>query len=136
MTEWTAGAAGVLVALSALYLLGFGATAVASPDRAFGYLRHFASTLRLHVIELIGRIVVGAAFVGYASHMPFGAAFHAFGGVLVATTLGLAVMPWRWHQRVARSSVPAIEPHLRLIGIASLAAGAFVLWAVAAGAAR
>jgi uncharacterized protein YjeT (DUF2065 family) len=75
----------------------------------------------------------GAAFVGYASRMQFGGVFHAFGSIVVVTTLGLAVIPWRWHQRLARTSVPAVEGHLRLIGIASIAAGAFVAWAIARG---
>lgn len=43
--------AGAVVALSALYLLGFGAIAVAGPARALGYLQHCASTLGLHVLE-------------------------------------------------------------------------------------
>ena len=85
--------AGAVVALSALYLLGFGAIAVAGPARAFGYLQHFASTLRLHVLELLVRIAVGAAFVGYASQMHFGSLFYTFGGILVVTTLALAVIP-------------------------------------------
>jgi uncharacterized protein YjeT (DUF2065 family) len=125
--------AGAVVALSAFYLLGFGAVAVAGPTRALRFLKHFASTLRLHVLELLVRMVVGAAFVGYAPHMPFGSAFYTLGAVLVVTTLALAVLPWRWHQRIAQASVPAVEPYLRLVGIASLAAGAFVLWALAAG---
>jgi uncharacterized protein YjeT (DUF2065 family) len=125
--------AGAVVVLSALYLLGFGAIAVAGPARAFGYLQHFASSLRLHVLELLVRIAVGAAFVGYASQMHFGSIFYTFGGILVLTTLALAVIPWRWHQQIAQTSVPAVEPYVRLIGIASFAAGAFVLWALAPG---
>jgi uncharacterized protein YjeT (DUF2065 family) len=121
---------GVVVVLSAAYLLGFGVLAVARPARAFTYLRRFASTLPLHVLELLVRIVVGAAFVGYASQMRFGGAFHVFGMILVATTVGLAVIPWRWHRWVAQTTVPAVPPYLPLIGITSLAAGAFVLWAV------
>ncbi|HEV2149277.1 MAG TPA: hypothetical protein VGR37_17880 [Longimicrobiaceae bacterium] len=121
--------AGAVVVLSAAYLLGFGVVAVAGPARAFSYLRRFASTLPMHVLELLVRFVVGAAFVGYASRMQFGGVFHTFGGILVITTLGLAVVPWRWHQRVAQTTVPAVERYLPLMGAASIAAGVFVLWA-------
>lgn len=123
---------GVIVTLSAAYLLGFGVLAVAGPSTAYRYLRGFANTLPLHALELLVRFAVGAAFVGYASQMPFGGVFRAFGMILVVTTLGLAVIPWRWHQRVARTTVPAVERYLPLMGIASIAAGAFVLWAVTA----
>ncbi|MDQ3605100.1 MAG: hypothetical protein M3418_02765, partial [Gemmatimonadota bacterium] len=118
--------AGAMVVLAALYLLGFGVLAVAAPARASEYLHGFAGSFRLHVLELIARLIVGAAFVGYASHMPLGGVFYTFGLVLVITTLGLAVLPWRWHQRFAQTSVPAAVHWLPFLGIASIAAGAFV----------
>ena len=124
-------AAGAGVMLSAAYLLGFGVLAVAGPARAFRYLRRFASTIALHVVELFVRFVVGAAFIGYASQMQFGGIFKTIGITVVITTLGLALIPWRWHQRVAQRTVPAVERYVPLMGIASIAAGAFVIWAVA-----
>lgn len=122
--------AGAVVLISAAYLLGLGILAIATPTRAFSYLRRFASTLPLHVLELLARFAVGAAFVGYASRMQFSDVFHMFGTILVVTTVGLAVIPWRWHQQIAQTSVPAVERYLPLMGLASIAAGAFVLWAV------
>lgn len=122
--------AGAVVMFAAAYLLGFGVLAVTGPARAFGYLRRFASTVRLHVLEMLVRFVIGAAFVGYASQMQFGGVFRAFGSMLVITTLGIAVIPWRWHRRVAQTTVPLVERYLPLMGIASIAAGAFVFWAV------
>jgi uncharacterized protein YjeT (DUF2065 family) len=123
--------AGALVVLAALYLLGFGVLAVVVPARASRYLYGFAGSIRLHVLELIARLVAGVAFVGYASHMKFGGAFHTFGLILIITTLGLAVLPWRWHQRFAQYSVPAAARCLPCPGILSIAAGALVCWAVA-----
>jgi uncharacterized protein YjeT (DUF2065 family) len=122
--------AGMVVMLSAAYLLGFGVLAVAGPARAFGHLRRLASTFPLHVLELLVRFAVGAAFVAYASEMQFGGAFRTFGIIIVITTLGLAVLPWRWHRWVAQLTLPAIERHVSLLGIASIAAGSLVLWAV------
>jgi hypothetical protein len=87
--------------------------------------------MRWHVLELIARFVVGAAFVGYAAHMKFGGAFHTFGWIVVITTLALAVLPWRWHQRFALASVPIAVRFLPVIAMVSVAAGAFVIWAVA-----
>jgi uncharacterized protein YjeT (DUF2065 family) len=126
--------AGVGVVLAALYLLGFGALAVVAPARANGYLHGFASSVRVHVLELIARLAVGAAFVGYASQLRYSSTFHFVGVTLIVTTLALAVLPWRLHRRFAQRSVPAVRPHLPLMGIVSIAAGAFVLWAAAASA--
>jgi hypothetical protein len=124
--------AGTVVVLSGAYLLGFGVLAVAGPARAFRYLRRFASTFPLHVLELSVRFVIGAAFTGYASQMQLRGVFFTIGIILATTTLGLALIPWRWHQRLAHKTVPAVERYVPLMGISSIAAGAFVLWAVTA----
>jgi hypothetical protein len=121
--------AGTVVVLTGAYLLGFGVLAVADSAQAFRYLRRFAGTLPLHVLELSVRFMVGAAFIGYASQMQLRGVFHTFGIILATTTLGLALIPWRWHQRLAHRTVPAVERYIPVIGVASIAAGAFVLWA-------
>jgi len=123
--------AGAVVGLAAIYLLVFGMFAVAAPSRITVYLHGFASSAGLHATELIVRLVVGIAFVGYASQMQFDALFRAFGWILVITTIGLAALPWRWHERFARAAVPAAIRYHPLIGIAAIAAGAFVIWALA-----
>jgi len=123
--------AGAAVLLAALYLLGFGALAVVVPARASGFLLGFGGSPRAHWIELFARAAVGAALVGYAAHMRFAGVFHVFGWVLLVTTFALAVLPWRLHRRFARTTVPVAANFLPWIGIASLAAGAFVLWALA-----
>jgi uncharacterized protein YjeT (DUF2065 family) len=123
--------AGTVVVLAASYLLGFGALAVVVPAQASGYLDGFAGSMRIHVLELTARAAVGVAFLGYASHMQFAQAFHFCGLILVITTFALAVIPWRWHRRIARTAVPAARPYLAGIGVVSMVAGAFVFWAVA-----
>jgi uncharacterized protein YjeT (DUF2065 family) len=123
--------AGAGVMLAALYLVGFGALAIAVPEQVSGYLHGFAGSMRSHMLELVIRLAAGAAFVEYASQMQFTGAFHLLGRVLIITTLGLAVLPWRWHRRFAQLSVPVANPYLPLMGLVSIAAGAFVFWAVA-----
>jgi uncharacterized protein YjeT (DUF2065 family) len=123
--------AGAVVVLAAFYLLGFGALAVVVPAQASGYLHGFAGSVRMHVLELAARVAVGVAFLGYASRMQFASAFYVSGLILVITTFALAVLPWRWHQHFARTAVPAVRPYLPAIGLVSMAAGAFVFWAVA-----
>jgi hypothetical protein len=125
----TASLAGSGVMLAALYLLAFGAASLVAPQRASRYLLGFAGSVRVHVLELVARLAVGMAFLGHAPRMPLAGAFHVLGLVLVATTVGLAALPWHWHRRFARRAVPAVLPHLAPVGAVSIAGGAFVLWA-------
>jgi hypothetical protein len=53
--------------------------------------------------------------------------------VLVATTLVLAVLPFRWHQRFAQRSVPQALRFLPLLGLASALLGGGLMWAALAG---
>jgi hypothetical protein len=123
----------VVVVAVGVHLLGLGVTALLAPSRAAGYLLAFAGTRRLHALELLARLLAGAGLVLHAPHMRFAAVFGAFGWVLVGTTVALALLPWRWHRRFARRSVPAALGFLPLIGAASVLGGGFLLWAVAAG---
>lgn len=125
--------ASLLVLLAGLYLLGLGVVSLADPARATRFLLGFAGSARAHYLELALRLAVGAAFIWRAPHLLFPGLFSLFGWVLAITTAGLFLVPWRWHQRFAQSSVPHALRHLRLLGIASLALGGFVLLAAARG---
>lgn len=126
-------AARLVVALAGLYLLGLGATAWLWPDRARRFLLGFAGTAGRHGAELFARALVGVAFVTAAPGLPVSAAFHVAGWVLVGTTAALALVPWRWHQRVAQRTVPTATRHLPALGAAALALGAALVAAVVAG---
>ena len=129
-TRLTTLATGAIVLLTAIYLLVFGALALAASPRASRYLSAFASSKRLHFLELGVRLLVGGAFVFFAQRMLFGTVFQSFGWIVVITTLVLAILPWHWHQRFARKSVPSALPFLRPIGVVSMTAGALVMWSV------
>ena len=122
--------AGAVVGLTAGYLLLFGILATFVPARAARYLLGFARSWRMHVLELTIRLVAGMAFVWNAHRMMYSGVFHAFGWILIVTTLGLAVLPWRWHQRFAERSVPRALRFLRPMGLAAASAGIAVAWAL------
>lgn len=124
--------AGVL--LAGLYFIGLAAAALAAPARAARFLLGFAGSARAHYVELALRLAVGCAFIARAPRMPFESAFAAFGWVLVATSAVLFAVPWQWHRRFAQKAVPQALRHLRLVGLASLALGGFVLACAGAGA--
>jgi hypothetical protein len=118
------------VLLSAVYLLALGVGALARPRRTAQFLGQFAQTLRAHAIELALRIVAGVALVVRAPHMHFERVFGAFGLALIGTSIALAVIPWRLHQRFARWVVPQIARQLPLIGVSSLLGGLALLGAL------
>lgn len=119
--------AGLLVLLAGLYLAGLGAVALVAPARAGRFLGSFARSASAHYAELLLRLVAGGALVAYAPRMRFSAVFTPAGWVLVATTAALFAVPWQWHRRFAQWSVPRARNHVRLLGLASLLLGGFVL---------
>lgn len=119
-----------LVAASGLFLVLLGFTALLFPRRAKAFLLGFAATRRRHHIELVARSVAGLAFMSAAPRLPWPLAFFVAGAVLVATTVVLALLPYDVHKAFARRSVPKALAHLPWLGLASLAAGSLVLWAV------
>jgi uncharacterized protein YjeT (DUF2065 family) len=68
--------------------------------------------------------------------MRFGDAFVLAGWLLVVTTAGLALVPWRWHRAFAQRAVPYATRHLRWLGLACLLLAGLVLAALRAGAAE
>jgi uncharacterized protein YjeT (DUF2065 family) len=124
------------VLLVGLYLVGLAAAALLAPDRAARFLLGFAGTARAHYLELALRGLAGAAFVAHGPRMRFANAFVLAGWLLVVTTAGLALVPWRWHRTFAQRAVPYATRHLRWLGLASLLLAGVVLVALRAGAAE
>ena len=113
-----------------IYLLVLGVGALVRPETAKRFLGGHATTLPLHVLELSVRVLVGGALVLSAPRMPVSMAFLAFGWVLIGTSLLLALVPWRLHQRFAAWSVPQATQHMPVIGICSIAGGLGVIVAL------
>lgn len=119
-----------VVVLAGLYLCALAAVSLFAPSRASRFLLGFATSQRLHFVELLIRIIVGGAFVIYAPSMSIPGVFGLFGWLLVVTTACLILLPWKWHQRFAQHTVPRAIGFLPFIGLCSLALGVFILVAV------
>ncbi|AMW03724.1 hypothetical protein [Gemmatimonas phototrophica] len=123
----------LLVAAAGVYLISLGVTAAIAPPRAKRFLEAHASTVRAHVLELALRLVVGLAMMLAAPAMLGTELVRFGGGVLVATTLVLAVLPWRLHQRFAAWAVPMATRTMSLVAVGALAGGIAVLAALMLG---
>lgn len=124
------GVAAVIVVLAAFYLIGLAVASVISPTHTRRFLESFASTAGVHYLEMLVRLLVGIAFIGYSPHMLWPKAFWVFGWLLVISTAVLMLIPWRWHRRFARKVVPPITRHTWLFGLVSLPLGGGILFAV------
>lgn len=129
--ERLAAVAGLALVLAAAgYLLLLGGSALVRPKLAAQFLGGFATTPTLHFAELAIRLLIGSAFVFSAPRLAYGTAIAAVGWVLIATSVLLALVPWRLHRRFAAWSVPRALQYLPLIGLAALAGGLGLVAAV------
>lgn len=117
----------MMVLLAGGYLLLLAVCAFAIPGRTQAFLLAFASSARVHRVELLVRLMVGAAFIQRAPAMTFPHVFKAFGWLLLATTVIMALLPWRLHRRFAEAAVPHAIGRLWMLAIGSGALGTFVL---------
>lgn len=119
-----------IVVATGTFLAALGGAALLAPSHASRFLLGFAASPSRHYAELGVRFLTGGAFVLAAPYLPLPAAFTLFGWVLIATTAGLLLIPWRWHHRFAQRAVPLALRVLPVLGASSIALGAVVLVAV------
>jgi hypothetical protein len=125
LLTWLSGA---VVFGFALFLMGLAVLIVARRSAAVRFLDAFASTRAAHFLEQSLRLVAGLALVSFAGSMRHADLFRIFGWLLVVTSLGLLVTPWRWHQRFARQVMPPLIRHLWLFASGAAALGVFLLY--------
>ncbi len=119
-----------VISLSGLYFCILGTASLFAPNKAISFLLGFASSPRVHYIELSIRLLVGASLVIYAPRVATPGAFSLFGWILLVTTTCLLLLPWRWHHQFAKQAVPRVTSFIKVIGIFSLTLGGFILAAV------
>jgi len=121
-------AAGFIVALFGLFLIGLAILCVFRKQAAERFLSGFASSARAHFTEHSIRFLVGVAFVLFSPSMWYPQVFNVFGWILIVTSAVLLVLPWAWHREYARRTVPTVLRILWLFAIGSLALGVFVFY--------
>jgi hypothetical protein len=120
----------VVALLVATFLVTLGVACFIRPLRAERFLGSLATTARLHFIEVILRLVAGGALVVSGPGMLLGRAIAAFGWIVLATSVGMALVPWRLHHRFASAVVPHVFRHLRVVGLVAAAGGLGLLVAL------
>jgi hypothetical protein len=119
----------ILVLLSALFLFFLACLSLFTPKHAVRFLGGFASSAKAHYLEMIVRLIVGAAFVINAPTMLYSKVFMVFGWLLVGSTVILILLPWRWHQVFGQKIASPVIGKTWLIGIGSLLLSAAIFFA-------
>ncbi|MCB1609906.1 MAG: hypothetical protein KDI71_23335 [Xanthomonadales bacterium] len=100
-------AAAVVIAFAA-FMIGLGLLIILRPKLSARFLLAFASSARAHFLEQGLRLLFGTALLLRAPQMAQGWLFEWLAWVVIVTTLGLLVFPWRWHQRFAQRVLPTV----------------------------
>lgn len=119
--------AGMVVVATGAYLVGLAGVALFARPLAERFLGAFAQTARAHYLEQGLRLVAGFALVACAPFMAFPRMSAGLGWVIVITTAGLLLLPWRWHRRFALWVVPPLIRWLPVFALGALALGLFLL---------
>jgi hypothetical protein len=106
----------------------------ARPALARRFLLGFAQTAAAHYIEMVGRILVGVALVVASPQMLFSAFFLWFGVALLASSMVLLCLPWRWHRSMGERVLPKFVSLLGVVSPVAFLLGGLLVAATVAGA--
>lgn len=120
-----------LVTLLGLFLVAFGVAACTRPAAARAFLAGFAGSAFTHYAELAVRLAFGWALILASPNLSGSTWLAGAGWVLLVTSALMLLVPWKLHRSFARLAVPRAAFVLRGMGVASVCAGAFLLWALA-----
>lgn len=100
------------------------------PSKAVKFLGGFASSAKVHFIEMLLRLAVGVSILSISKSMAFSDIFYVFGWVLCITSALLILIPWQYHKKFADLVVPPSTNRVWLFGVLALPLGLVMGWAL------
>jgi len=119
---------GIIVLLFCAFLIGLAVMILVRPQRAEQFLRSYASSAQAHYTEQAARLLVGAALVLFAPSMWFTIIFKFFGWIMVVTTIGLLLIPWKWHHKFGEWVIPPTIRFMKIYSLGAFMLGLFILY--------
>ena len=113
----------------ACWMIGLGIFMAVAPRPALSALAAMGGTPRVHFGEMAIRILAGAALMLTAEASRFPQALWLIGVFLIASAVGLMLLPRRWHSAYSRwwaARIPVWT--VRIVGPISVAIGAVLIW--------
>lgn len=122
--------AGVLVLLFGLLIIGVGFLQVCFPRKALGYLTKAASTRKIHVTELLLRLIPAVALLVHARNSPLPIFLYLLGYAMAATSIVLLLFPHQKHHQYALWCARWLPPpRMRLLSLPSFILGGMLVYA-------
>ncbi|HLJ90149.1 MAG TPA: hypothetical protein VKZ53_25285 [Candidatus Angelobacter sp.] len=121
---------GLVLVAGGVFFISLTVLVFAKPAVAERFLMGFATSARAHFVEQILRVLFGGSLVIDSTDMWQTDAFRFIGWAIVASSVGLMLIPWQWHHRFGKKVLPVLIQHMRLYAIGSFAFGAVILYAV------
>lgn len=122
-------AAGIVL-LFGLFIIAVGFLQLFFPKKALEYLTKAGSNRKIHVTELLLRLVPAAAMVVHARNSPLTSLLLPLGYFMIATSLVLLLIPYRKHHQYALWCARWLPvPRMRLLCLPSFIFGGTLLYA-------
>jgi hypothetical protein len=122
--------AGIVVVACGIFLIGLTGVVFVRPTLAERFFMAFASSARTHYLEQALRLLVGSSLVVLSPAMWQTNLFRLVGWAIVVSSIGLILIPWRWHHRLGIWVLPVIARHMKLYAVGLFAFGALLLYGV------
>jgi len=120
-----------LILLSAFWLIVVGFFMLVHPHTALRYIGKFASTSRIHYLELVLRLILGVSLIFFADLSTSPMTLNLFGVILIGTTTILFFVPRKLHAKLANFfSHKLTALHMRVSAPFAIGFGFFLAYAV------
>lgn len=119
-----------VVVVFGLFLIGLAWVVFVKPAIAERFFTSFASSARAHYTEQAFRLLIGGSMVVLSPTMWQADLFRIVGWIIVVTSVGLLLIPWRWHHWFGQWAIPLVVRHMGLYAVGLSAFGALLLLGV------
>ena len=111
------------------YLLIFGALVFIRPAVVNRFFEGFATSGRINFLEAALRLIAGLAFLAVSPETKFPVVFFWIGAVLAITAMPMMFLH-RFNKSQAVRAIPFAKRILPLMGVAAIAIGVLIAWAL------
>lgn len=118
-----------IILLFGIVIVLLGVAIFVAPDSIFGLIIGHAESLGLHVLAVVGRFVMGIAFITYAGESHYPVAFQVLGWLTITVAIILGIMGRSRFKGLMTWGLSLAAPFGRFVGVVSILLGGFLMCA-------